>query len=77
MRMIIEYGALVVAGWLAFDVLFVIAWARLHWERPRYEDRTNATVTVLRPNDDGARSELACLDQLADESFQYPLKKTS
>ena len=77
MRLIIEHSALVLAGWLVFDVLFVIAWSRLHWKRPRYEDQLNATVMVFRPNDDGVRPELAYFGQLTGESLEWPLKKIS
>lgn len=64
MRSIIEYG---IAGWLSFNVLFVIAWARFHAARQRYEHQRKATVIVFRPN-----SNLVC-----SQAFEESLKKTS
>jgi hypothetical protein len=58
---LIEYGALVMVGWIAFDVLFVIAWARLHSARRRFEDQITGTVIVAR-RDGGVRPELAYFD---------------
>jgi hypothetical protein len=77
MRLIIEYGALVMAGWLAFDVLFVIAWARFHSATRRSDDQIRETVIVTRRNDDGVRSEVAYFDELTGEPFGFSFKKTS
>ena len=74
MRLIIEYA---VAGWLSFNVLFVIAWARVHAARRRYEDQSKATVIVFRPNDNSVRSEIANYAHLADDASEVSLKKTS
>ena len=53
MRLIIEHSALAAAAWLSFDLLFVIAWARLHsGER---HSQIKAKVIEFRPNDDGLR----------------------
>jgi hypothetical protein len=48
MRLIIEHSALTAAAWLSLDLLFVIAWARLHAER-RSQNRIKATVIEFRP----------------------------
>ena len=65
MRSIIEYSALAVAGWLSFDVLFVIAWARFHSARRHSEEQLKATVIVFRPN------------RLTGDPSELALKKTS
>jgi hypothetical protein len=75
MRLIIEYGALLMAGWLAFDVLLVIAWARFHSARRGFEDQIEGTVILTRRNDDGARSEISYFDELTGKPFEF--KKTS
>jgi hypothetical protein len=73
----IEYGALVMAGWVAFDVLFVIAWAKFHSARRRSEDQIEGTVILIRQNDDAVHSELAYFDQRRGEPFELSFKKTS
>jgi hypothetical protein len=55
MRSIIEYSAVVIAGWLSFNVLFAIAWARFHEARRQYEDRKVPFIVSRR--DVGVRSE--------------------
>jgi hypothetical protein len=77
MRLIIEYIALGLAGWLSFNVLFVVAWARFHAARRRFEDQSKGPFIVFRRNDDGARSEVAYYDQLTGDPFKLSLKKTS
>jgi hypothetical protein len=72
----IEYGALIMVGWVAFDVLFVIAWGSFHSARRRTEDRVEGTVVVFR-NDDGGRSELAYFDEVTGGPFGLSFKKTS
>jgi hypothetical protein len=77
MRLIIEYSALAVAGWLSFNVLFVVAWARFHAARRRFEDQNKAPFIVFRRNDDGVRTEIAYSDRLTGDPFELSLKKTS
>lgn len=48
MRLIMEHGALVVATWLSLDILFVIAWARLHTAEQHFQHQRAATVVVFR-----------------------------
>jgi hypothetical protein len=45
---LIEHGALAAAIWLSVDVLFVVAWARLHSDRIS-QRRVKATVIEFRP----------------------------
>jgi hypothetical protein len=45
---LIEHIALVAAVWLSVDVLFVVAWARLHSER-HSQNRIKATVIEFQP----------------------------
>jgi hypothetical protein len=77
MRLIIEYSALGLAGWLSFNVLFVVAWVRFHAARRRFEDQTKAPVIVFRRNDVGARSETAYYGRSAGDRFEFSLEKTS
>jgi hypothetical protein len=77
MRLIIEYSALGLAGWLSFNVLFVVAWARFHAARRRFEGQIKAPFIVSRRNDDGVRSEIAGCEQLTGDPFELSLKKTS
>jgi hypothetical protein len=48
MRLFSIYSALAAAGWLSLDVLFVIAWARLHAAQ-RHLQQTKATIIEFRP----------------------------
>jgi hypothetical protein len=73
----IEYGALVMAGWVAFDVLFAIAWARFHSARRRTEDQIEETLILIRRKDDGVRSEVAYLDEVTGGPLEMSFKKTS
>jgi hypothetical protein len=77
MRWFIEHSALLVAGWVAFDVLFVIAWARFHSARQRPEDHIKGTVVLIRRNGDAAHSEIAYFDEETGEPFEISFKKTS
>jgi hypothetical protein len=56
MRLIIEYGGLMAAVWLSFDVLFVIVWARLRTAEQLSQHQTKATIIEFRPKDDWVRS---------------------
>jgi hypothetical protein len=49
MRLIIEHSALAAAAWLSFDLLFVIAWARLHTAERHSQHQIKATVIEFRP----------------------------
>jgi hypothetical protein len=51
MRLIIEHSALAAAAWLSFDLLFVIAWARLHTAVRHSQHSIKATVIEFRPAD--------------------------
>jgi hypothetical protein len=77
MRLIIEHSAFVIAGWVAFDVLFAIAWARFHAGRRRTQDRIKGTVVLMRRNDDAVQSETAYFDEETGEPFELSFKKTS
>jgi hypothetical protein len=59
MRLIIEHSAFVMAGWVAFDVLFVIAWSRFHSARRRAEDHIKGMSILIGRNDDDVHSEVA------------------
>jgi hypothetical protein len=74
---LIEYSALVLAGWVAFDVLFAIAWARFHSVRRRTEDQIKATLSLVRRIDDGGRSEVAYFDEVTGGPLGLSFKKTS
>jgi hypothetical protein len=56
MRLITVYSALAAAGWLSLDLLFVIAWARLHAGERHSRLKIKATVIEFRPNDGELRS---------------------
>jgi hypothetical protein len=58
MRLIVVYSALAAAGWLSLDVLFVIAWARLHAAERHSRRNVKATVIEFRPDQDRLRSRL-------------------
>ncbi len=73
----IEHATLMMAGWLCFDVLFVVVWARFHSARRRFEDQITGTVTLIRRNDDGVRPEIAYFDEVTGGPFELSLKKTS
>jgi hypothetical protein len=45
---LIEHSALMAAVWLSVDMLFVVAWARLHSARQSH-NRIKATVIEFRP----------------------------
>jgi hypothetical protein len=46
---LIEHSALAAAVWLSVDVLFVIAWARLHAAERNFHSRSKTRVIELRP----------------------------
>jgi hypothetical protein len=74
---VIEYGGLVMAGWLAFDVLFCVASARFHSSRRRTEDQIKGAVVLIRRNDDAAHSEIEYFDEETGEPFKVSFRKTS
>jgi hypothetical protein len=55
MRLIIEYSAVAVAGWLSFNVLFVIAWARFHAARRHHEEQKARVIAFPRNANPGLR----------------------
>jgi hypothetical protein len=74
---LIEYGALVMAGWVAFDVLFAIAWARFYSARRRMEDQIKETLILIRRKNDGVRPEVAYFDEVTGGPLEMSFKKTS
>jgi hypothetical protein len=73
---LIEYGVLGITGWVAFDVLFAVAWARFHSARLRAENQLEGTHLV-RPIDGAVRSENAYFEELTGGPFELSFKKTS
>lgn len=69
MRLIIEHGALIVAIWISFDVLFVIAWARLHTAQQHSQHPIKATVIEFPRKDDWMHSP-SNVDRLASQRPQ-------